>query len=77
MQRLDAPVPPWLAPGAPPATSKAKAGAVVADLGQHAGAGQRPKPWVAGDELGVGVGGELGDGGGQLLGAGAGGLQLA
>lgn len=55
-----------------------EAAAVVADLGENAGAGQRSQAWLAGDQLGVGVLGELlGGGGGQVLGAAAGGLKLA
>ena len=55
-----------------------EAGSVVADLGQHAGAGERTEPGLAGDDRRVGVSLELlDDGGGELVGVGAGRVEPA
>ena len=53
-------------------------GSVVADLGEHPGAGQCAEPWEAGDDPGVRVQVKrLGDGVLEVGGGGAGGVELA
>ena len=53
-------------------------GSVVADLGEHPGAGQCAEPWEAGDDPGVRVQVKrLGGGALEVIGAGAGGVELA
>lgn len=53
-------------------------GSVVADLGEHPGAGERPESWEAGDDLGVRVRFKrLHRSSGQVVCAGAGGIELS
>ena len=59
-------------------TGIGEAGAVIADLGQHPGAGQHPQAGKAGDDLGVRVLLKMGACRlGELVGGGAGGVELA
>jgi hypothetical protein len=52
-------------------------GPVVADLGEHAGAGQRAEDWEAGDDVGVGVLVEgVDDGVLEIVCGGTGGVEL-
>src|SRR6185312_4338617 len=53
-------------------------GSVIADLGEHPGAGECAEPWEAGDDPGVRVQVKrLGDGVLEVVGGGAGGVELA